>query len=1701
MKNQLLLFAFILFIVIPGSAQISFQPLKLNQFTGNQVSGNPATYTNGILIQSLQAGDFDNDGDLDLAIRATNNDTGSPFATLYVNKSTPGNFVIQQSSFDFIFATRMHGWTDLNNDGFVDLIGSNGNAVVVYFNNAGLSFTYANLFNSAASITKLDWGDFDNDGDIDFLCQVGGVYRRNADGSYTQLGICGDCKFVDYDADSDLDLSNGDAIYSYQNGGYVQTHKLLNSCCSSVSSPEFVFQDLNGDGKPDYITSYRDEPFGGGGGLPPGLKGSEYWTNTNNQYSRESNFQSIFGFPFAISNPVDLNHNGKHDIIYLSNGQSQFDTDIYRIYEVGGPSSFQLLGQFNPGIINTTAYAVGDFDKDGRIDFISAGNGSSLPYFPGTGVFAYFFRNLTSISNQAPSQPLQLTQFSTGDETTLTWQQATDDITPQNSIQYNLYLRRGADTVFTSNSLANGKRKVSMNGNTGTKNSHRFKGLPQGVYHWSVQSMDASYRTSSFANELSFSIETGETPLNQVNGTTVKAIADNATGDYTLAISQNGMIAFRRVDSNAQLIFSKATTIESTLYEMVLPDNGNEIMLVWVDNSGTWAQGFDKSSLTQTTAKALLSPDLGYSEISIAYNSTEDNYVALVRKFVDSGGVFPDSNMEAILFKKVNQQIEARDKKLLVKTINGNFDFKIIDHVNIGYEKSKNVFVISWAKRELWDTGQICCKSPETELKVQLLNSSLGLLGSSLSIANSTSFQAEVVKMNSGRDNKFLLVWGRGFVNGFTYSKAINGAVLAVNGTIGNPTLSSEELANGISFVRQGITSSGSESPVLAFNSRRNEFTIAWKSLYDNGSVKYQRYDVVDKRLVLSEEALFPSLSNPAALTFNAKSNEFLLPTFGIFYTRFSTSKDPYPIIVGISAGQAYAGDTIVLNGGFFSKTPSLNKVFFGETPAIVTDTYQNGTQLEVIVPPGLGRTPIPVTVDFDDQSTTSTFFFENLTLHAVTAMDLTVGERGDLVTITGDKFPIDPAQVKIKFGTMESIVSDIVNLTSTEIKVKIPQAALRGTWPVTVVIQGQEVAAPNQLRVIVPPTITSISASEDFISCKSVTIQGTNFSSAASDLLIKFGNFNALPADLISTTSSTIIVKVPIGAEGNIPVTVTVDDRIATTSNQQVYLGSSISLTSPAPANSILLTSRKDDGVNVQLRVRNQCSVQEAKLWTKGISEGNSAWKNSVLTLESNRADARLDETQFTDAIGLNVMFEIDDLSGKKVYSDTFFIHKNFAEFDSTNNVPELDFGGDVSDYSIISIPYQLTPNNIPSVFKDLVNKYGSDSSKWRLFHYLNTDTQDKYIEYTRGLDKIEPGKGYWMIVRYPQEIFIDGARAVDLSSGPFEITMQPGWNQIGNPYNFTISWADVLTFNKNPANLESLKVIVNGTLQNGTTLPRFRGGFVKYNGTTPLVLKIPYAKNNSLSGGRIAGAKLPSNFNGKQWYVPFTLSSSTISNETVGVGMHPQALEGADALDETRLPRFFNQLDVAFAENLASSFVPTSDQYTWEFDVHNATADKNLTLTWPSDSFGDNDRLLYLYDLNQERIVDMRAESIYTFSFPASKKFKLVYGDRAYIEEHLVPERDLLGAAYPNPFNAATLLPFTITRNHTHVTLKIYNVLGQEVKTLLDEPLDAGFYEILWNGTDQSGSSVQSGTFIYQLQSSEGRYTQSQSRKLIFK
>ena len=72
-----------------------------------------------------------------------------------------------------------------------------------------------------------------------------------------------------------------------------------------------------------------------------------------------------------------------------------------------------------------------------------------------------------------------------------------------------------------------------------------------------------------------------------------------------------------------------------------------------------------------------------------------------------------------------------------------------------------------------------------------------------------------------------------------------------------------------------------------------------------------------------------------------------------------------------------------------------------------------------------------------------------------------------------------------------------------------------------------------------------------------------------------------------------------------------------------------------------------------------------------------------------------------------------------------------------------------------------------------------------------------------------------------------------------------------------------------------------------------------------------------------------------------------------------------------------------------------------------------------------------------------------------------------------------------YPNPFNASSIITFHISETKLNRTvMKIFNVLGEEVATLVDQAQASGFYQVSWNGQDKFGNDVASGIYFCQLQ-----------------
>jgi flagellar hook assembly protein FlgD len=86
--------------------------------------------------------------------------------------------------------------------------------------------------------------------------------------------------------------------------------------------------------------------------------------------------------------------------------------------------------------------------------------------------------------------------------------------------------------------------------------------------------------------------------------------------------------------------------------------------------------------------------------------------------------------------------------------------------------------------------------------------------------------------------------------------------------------------------------------------------------------------------------------------------------------------------------------------------------------------------------------------------------------------------------------------------------------------------------------------------------------------------------------------------------------------------------------------------------------------------------------------------------------------------------------------------------------------------------------------------------------------------------------------------------------------------------------------------------------------------------------------------------------------------------------------------------------------------------------------------------------------------------------------------------VEEPAAPHAGaLLGQNYPNPFNPTTTIEFSLPAN-SHADVRVYNILGQQMRVLMDRDLPAGTYQVVWDGTDSRARPVASGMYFYCLE-----------------
>jgi hypothetical protein len=139
----------------------------------------------------------------------------------------------------------------------------------------------------------------------------------------------------------------------------------------------------------------------------------------------------------------------------------------------------------------------------------------------------------------------------------------------------------------------------------------------------------------------------------------------------------------------------------------------------------------------------------------------------------------------------------------------------------------------------------------------------------------------------------------------------------------------------------------------------------------------------------------------------------------------------------------------------------------------------------------------------------------------------------------------------------------------------------------------------------------------------------------------------------------------------------------------------------------------------------------------------------------------------------------------------------------------------------------------------------------------------------------------------------------------------------------------------------------------------------------------------------------------------------------------------------------------------------------------VNGNIASGDLILNFINSSIPENAKVQTSYSINGRK-----SKQGPTFTFTKNGAIITAVDE----SNNSLPKQFSLSQNYPNPFNPSTIINYQIPKTSL-VSLKIYNMLGQEVKTLVSEAKEPGVYNIQWNGDNNAGQRVSSGAYIYRM------------------
>ncbi|MFB0515579.1 MAG: LamG-like jellyroll fold domain-containing protein, partial [Candidatus Neomarinimicrobiota bacterium] len=461
--------------------------------------------------------------------------------------------------------------------------------------------------------------------------------------------------------------------------------------------------------------------------------------------------------------------------------------------------------------------------------------------------------------------------------------------------------------------------------------------------------------------------------------------------------------------------------------------------------------------------------------------------------------------------------------------------------------------------------------------------------------------------------------------------------------------------------------------------------------------------------------------------------------------------------------------------------------------------------------------------------------------------------------------------------------------------------------------------------------------------------------------------------------------------------------------------------------------------------------------------------------------------------AAGVAYFIAAEDNLGNKDISDVASIQVQYPAGTIHSNVPRSAFpdGFPFNRWRLVSLPSDVDDKSVTGTIREAMETDSSDKT-WKLFRYEGPGPDD-YME----AHSLALGESYFLkqiVFEEPFHFYLGAGQSVDLTG--YTWTLQPRrWRFIASPYPFPVEVSADQGLFIGPYTYGEFGSGGQEGWSTGQVQETFEpwGGYIIYNNTdqTQTLGVKPASMAKTILAKEGADQS-------DGWLVQLTVEGERFYDGGNTIGRLPDAREGRDDFDTPEPPLLeecialtMERSDWAGGSPLFTSDIRSLEEVNgiWDLDLHTRGETGPVAITYEFQGEVPLDIRVVFLDLVRRLICDLIAgqkmEPITGYNEKIPYHFKVIAGTPDYVQGTIaealaqLPEEFALSQNYPNPFNPSTVIEYALPEP-ARVSLRVYNLLGREIVTLIDDWRDIGYHEVIWNGRERAGIPAASGIYF---------------------